>query len=145
MDCYFWFYSDFWMILHLFCEEAGRNPSCASICALTLGKIRKGREWEWGDMLLQTSSSLAELAVPAALAVIPIHPPPPPPSIPIQPQFLTLGHRTSPPSRDPLENPVLLSGAQEVIWYCHLRPDRALNLSQEPCSGQGSFHCCDFL
>ena len=36
---------------------------------------------------------LAKLAVPAALAVMPIYPPLPLPLVPIQPQFPTLGLR----------------------------------------------------
>ena len=46
-------------------------------------------------MLLQTLTPLAELAVPAALAIMPVYPTLTPPSIPIQAQFLTLGLRTS--------------------------------------------------
>ena len=59
-------------------------------------------------MLLQTLTPTAELAVPAW----PIYPTPPAPSIPIQPQFLALGLRTSLPSRDQLQNRVLGFGAQ---------------------------------
>lgn len=63
-------------------------------------------------MLLQTLTLLAELAVLAILMVTPICSPLLLilPSIPIQPWFLALGFSTSPPFRDPLENPVLVSG-----------------------------------
>ena len=74
------------------------------------GKQKEGHQNE--DMLLQTLTRPAELAVPTTLAVRPIYPPLPPPSFPFQPQFLTLGLGTSPPSRAQLENPVLVSGAQ---------------------------------
>ena len=63
-------------------------------------------------MLLQTLTPPAEVAVPASLAVMPRYRPLPPPLVPFQPQFLTLGLRTCPPSRDQLEKPVLVSGAQ---------------------------------
>ena len=49
---------------------------------------------------------LAELAVSATLVVMPL------PSVPIQPQFLTLGLSTCPPSKDQLENTVLVSRTQ---------------------------------
>lgn len=59
-------------------------------------------------MLLSTLTLSAELALPHTLAAVTA------PSVPILPQFPTLVHRTSPPSRDQLGNPVLLSGAQEL-------------------------------
>ena len=66
------------------------------------GRYEKaGNESE--GMLLQTLTPLAELGVPAALAIMP---PLPPLSVPIQPLFLTLRPRTSPPYRGQLENPV---------------------------------------
>lgn len=67
-------------------------------------------------MLLQTLTPLAQLAVLAILMVTPICSPLLLilPSIPIQPWFLALEFSTSPPFRDPLENPVLVSG---IIIY----------------------------
>ena len=61
-------------------------------------------------MLLQTLTLLPELAVPAVVMVTPTCPPLLLilPSVPIQPWFLALGFR------DQLENPVLVSGAQEM-------------------------------
>ena len=69
-----------------------------------------GNESEY--MLLQTLTPLAELAVPAILAIMPIISNPLAPIIPIQPQFLALGLKTSLPNRGQLENPVLGFGAQ---------------------------------
>ena len=71
------------------------------------GKLEK--EGDEGEArLLHTLSPPAELGDPATKT----DPPLPPPSDFIQPQFLTLGCRTAPPSRDQLENPVLISKAQ---------------------------------
>ena len=86
------------------------NPLCASTRAITSRKIRKGNESE--DMLLHTFTPPGEFTVPATLAAMPIYPPLPPPSVPIQPQFPTLGLRTVPPYKDQLEHPVLVSG----VW-----------------------------
>ena len=58
-------------------------------------------------MLLQTLTPLAELAVPAILAIMPIKSNPLVSIIPIQPQFLAVGLTTSFPNRGQLENPVL--------------------------------------
>lgn len=33
--------------------------------------------------------------------------------------------RTAPPSRDQPENPVLVLGCRDPVWYHHLRPGRA--------------------
>ena len=62
----------------------------------------------------------------AGLASLPTYPP----SIPcalFQPQFLTLGLRTAPPSRGQLEKPVLVSGAQELGL---VSPSKALRGTQ---------------
>ena len=98
----------------LFCEEARKNDEV--LCVRVCGLLHQGKEENEGneseDIVLQTLTPVAELDVSATPAALLIHPPLPPPSLPSLPQFLTPGLRTSPPSRDRLENPVLVSGAQ---------------------------------
>jgi len=100
--------------LWLFCEEARKNDEVLYVQAC--GLLHQGKEENEGseseDMVLQTLTPVAELDVSATPAALLIHPPLPPPSLPSLPQFLTPGLRTSPPSRDRLENPVLVSGVQ---------------------------------
>ena len=100
--------------LWLFCEVARKNDEVLYVQAC--GLLHQGKEEKEGneseDTVLQTLTPVAELDVSATPAALLIHPPLPPPSLPTLPQFLTPGLRTSPPSRNRLENPVLVSGAQ---------------------------------
>ena len=84
--------------------EEGWNPLCAKHLCYYI-RENEGNESEY--MLLQTLTPLAELAVPAILAIMPITSNPLVSIIPIQPQFLALGLTTSLPNRGQLENPVL--------------------------------------
>ena len=96
-------------------------------------------------MLLQTLPPLAELAVPATLAIMPIYPPLPQPSVSTQPQFLILGLRTSPPYRDQLENPVLVSGAQGLGLVSPSKTQEGTQFGPGATSGVGQFPLCHYL
>ena len=135
--------------LWLFCEEARKNETLyVQACGLLHQGKRENEGNETEDTELQTLTPGAELEVSATPAAPLIHPPLPPPSRPTLPQFLTPGLGTSPPSTDRLENPVLVSGAQDLAWHCHLRSNRAASLGQEPPLGQDCLHgylrhaCC---
>ena len=90
-------------------------------------------------MLLQIFTPLAELAVPDSLDGYANISPLPPPSIPIQFQFLTLGLKTSPPYRDQLENPVLLSGAQGLGLESPSKTRQGTQFGPGATSGTGLF------
>ena len=120
-------------------KKAGKNDEILYMQAFVLlsEKIRKGKEWELGYVASNFNSSgwascPSHSGHNANISTLP-------PSILIQPQFLTLRLRTSPAYRDQLENPALVSGAQGLVWCCHLRPNRAPNFGQEPLQGQGNF------
>ena len=99
-------------------------------------KKKEGNESE--DMFLQTLIPQT-LTDPANLATVPIHPSFPPFSIPTQFQLLTLGLRTSPPYRDQLENPVLVSGGEGLVLILPFKTRQGTRLSQKLLWEQGNF------
>ena len=99
-------------------------------------KKKEGNESE--DMLLQTLIPQT-LTDPANLATMPIHPCFPPFSTPTQSQLLTLGLRTSPPYRDQLENPVLVSGGEGLVLILPFKTRQGTRLSLKLLWEQGNF------
>lgn len=101
-------------------------------------KRRKKEGDKSEDMLLQTLIPQT-LTDPANLATMPIHPPFPPSPIPTQSQFLILGLRTSPPYRDQLENPVLVSGGEGLVLILPFKTRQGTRLGQKLLWEQGNF------
>lgn len=89
------------------------NPLCTSICAITSGKITKGREGEWGYIASHLNSSVWASRPPLLSQPAPV------PNTGAQ-EGVQLA---PPPCRDQLENPVLVPRAHGPGLVLPLRPD----------------------
>ena len=102
------------------------------------GKIRQGREWQWGHVASNLNSCSWAGCPSHSGRYVNISTPP------------TTFHSYPAPVPDTrfqdfpslwgsIRKSCVSFGHRDLVWHHHLRPDRAPNLNQEPLPGQGNF------